>query len=425
MMNYGNYVIQNLLNKYERSKGFKTGVFTQKIILTVAKDKQLTNRLEIAEEKECFLEMLASLKAKGLVDFSWVKYEQNNLVERIWLNLAKVKDAYAYVGRRDKKGLVSELYQLVQEGYNCCYKQTGNSDISVFLAEELEKMAETKGETVFFYELDETNAVLKALIWLNKNDDKASERLLSIELYNDSKYFERHVKGKVLSILRHINKSQGYDTLSDEDLLLEYGLSRWPEIYEFIGNIKVEVLSEEQTVKFIDYSSCLYGAYIDSTTVSHISNIRADNIDRVLFIENKANYEWYKSKIKSNELIVFHGGHYSLMKGKWFAYLYNAIKQQNPQAEFYHWSDIDFGGFNIFVRLHSLLPELQPYKMDLETYEKFVDMRSKDISDEYMEKLKRLLNDEKFSAFHDVIKAILQKGKTLEQEQIIARDYCC
>lgn len=71
--------------------------------------------------------------------------------------------------------------------------------------------------------------------------------------------------------------------------------------------------------------------------------------------------------------------------------------------------------------MHNIIAELQPYKMDLVTYEKFVDMRSKDVSDEYVEKLHKLLEKEEFAVFHEVIKVILQTRKTLEQEQIIIR----
>lgn len=419
-MDYATYVLQTLLNKYESSKGFITGYFTQRISLVVGKDKILVNKLELAEEKESFLEALSFLKGNLLIDFSWVKYEQNNLVERVWLNLDNVSEAYRFVKRQPKESKIRELYCIIGESYKACHERTGDSAICLFLAEELEKIFTTKRGTAFFREPSETaRALLKALVWLNNNDCKDTERLLSVELYNDSKYFERYVKGKLLAVLRHISSQQAEISVSDEDLLLEYGLSRWPEVYEFLGNLKVELYSGDQTAKFVDYSGCIYGAYIDSTTVGHIKNLDVHDITKVLFIENKANYEWYKGKNKPDELLVFHGGYYGLMKGKWFECLYDAVMKQNSQAQFYHWSDIDLGGFNIFVRLRNLIPELQPYKMDLQTYEQYVDMQSKTITDEYRKKLEQLLVQEKFNVFHDVIKAILHNGKTLEQEQII------
>lgn len=41
--------------------------------------------MEDPDEKHHFLGVLKELKDKGMIDYSWVKYETGNLVDKIWL----------------------------------------------------------------------------------------------------------------------------------------------------------------------------------------------------------------------------------------------------------------------------------------------------------------------------------------------------
>lgn len=420
-MNYQSYILTCLLDKYERSKGFVTGKFKQGIYLQPGKDKKLLPLLEIAEEKTTFLGALNILKNKELIDYSWEKYEQGNIVHRISLNLERVALAYHCIGREDKGEAVRALYEKLYCILEIVITKNPNSELAEFILNELEKIEETRSGTTYFSEKDaHLDNLLKSLVWISSEHTPTSERLFSVELYGDSKYFERNIKNKVLSILRFIRKNAEDDTeIKDDDLLSEYGLNRWPEVYEFVGNLTAEIEDLEGISRLICFEYLPYGAYMDSLTVPHIVKLTAPNISKVFFVENKANYEWLKAHRKNDELIIYHGGHYGLMKGRWFKLVYEAVKAQNPHVEFWHWSDIDWGGFNIFVRLQKLVPELQPYKMDCKTYNEFVSKDGKEFSENYRKKLCLLLQKEDFSVFHTVIKELLKQQKTLEQEKII------
>ena len=143
-----------------------------------------------------------------------------------------------------------------------------------------------------------------------------------------------------------------------------------------------------------------------------------DTVKRILFIENKANYlEYLNKKREPDELVVYHGGFYSPVKGSFFGKLYQAGKKQG--AEFYHWSDIDLGGFSIFVRLRdSIIPELQPYLMDEAA---FVSARQKGMvfDDKYALLLEGLLEKPEYSVFHPVINIMLKERVRIEQEAFI------
>ena len=77
---YQKWILDTLLDKYEQSTAFQTGVFSRRIMFTAANEKKLQEAMEQIDEKHLFLTVLQEMKAQGLIDFSWVKHEAGNLV---------------------------------------------------------------------------------------------------------------------------------------------------------------------------------------------------------------------------------------------------------------------------------------------------------------------------------------------------------
>ena len=105
---------------------------------------------------------------------------------------------------------------------------------------------------------------------------------------------------------------------------------------------------------------------------------------------------------------------YSPIKGKFFKKVYDTQKQ----SKFYHWSDIDIGGFRIFARLRKIIPELQPYKMDTESFYSKQKYWKK-MNSEYIKKLLDLRNNSEYEIFYDVIDNMIENVSKLEQEVFI------
>ena len=241
-----------------------------------------------------------------------------------------------------------------------------------------------------------------------------SERILSSRLYGDSKLFERQVRSRLLSCLRSIEKKEDEEALMDDELLQKFGIVRWPEVMELCGPL-IGVLDDGRE---IDFSSSIYGAYLNSETVYHLKAVHLPGVRRVLFIENKANYVWYlREKKKEDELVVFHGGFFSPAKGNLFYKLY----QGGSEVETWeHWSDIDLGGFRIFHRLKTqLIPEVLPYHMDAETLQRMEAQCMPIHEKAYLDRLEKLLDDPEYGIFHDAIRYMLTKKIRLEQEQFL------
>lgn len=146
-----------------------------------------------------------------------------------------------------------------------------------------------------------------------------------------------------------------------------------------------------------------------------MKNLKIKNVNKILFIENKANYiDYIQNKKKDNEFVVYHGGMYGPIKGQFFKNIYEVAKN----CEFYHWSDIDIGGFKIFIRLKRIIPNLKPFKMDKEAfYSK--QPYWKEMRETYKIQLIEMRKQEVYACFYDVMDEMLKNNSKLEQEAFI------
>ena len=146
-----------------------------------------------------------------------------------------------------------------------------------------------------------------------------------------------------------------------------------------------------------------------------MQGLKIKNANKIIFIENKANYiDYIQNKKMEDEFVVYHGGMYSPIKGEFYKKIYKVARNK----EFYHWSDIDIGGFKIFIRLTKIIPELKPYKMNKES---FFSKREywKIINTDYKNKLIEMRKNEEYKIFYDVIDEMIRNGSKLEQEAFI------
>ena len=67
-MNYEKEILKRLLEKYEKSRAFTTGIFSKRIALTVIQESWIQERMERPDEKHLFLNSLNDLKRNGLID---------------------------------------------------------------------------------------------------------------------------------------------------------------------------------------------------------------------------------------------------------------------------------------------------------------------------------------------------------------------
>jgi len=412
-MEYKRLILERLLDRYENSKSFKDDTSRRRrIMLKMTRGDMPEYDIEKPLIRETFNSVIRDLADMGLVQFEWAKYEEENIIEKIWLNVSRVEACYAEINRKPRRAVLDTLLERITE----LKEKSDGTWISTFLA-DAEQVIKEKSSTGTLLPSDEEHAmaILKSLDYLRTlKGSQCLERVFSLQCFNDSKYFEKKVKNRLAGIVKKYCLKQDLpDEISNDDILAQVGIVQSPEQVDFKGGIVGQLGRKE-----IDFSSFIYGVSLNADTVRNLTITRMGRVRKILFIENKANYIHMLNKNNDDTLmLVFHGGFYSPVKGVFFKKLYELASPCG--IEFFHWGDIDLGGFLIFQRLKSnIIPSLKPYLMDREAFESRIKYGKK-FDQKYAEKLKLLLDDEAYSEFREVIKLMLEKGIKLEQEAFL------
>lgn len=413
-MKYRELVLDRLLDKYERSKAYvNENAANRRIMLKLCGGEFPEYNLENTEIRELINSVIFELWEKGLVEYEWFKFEHGNIIDKVWLKLDRVDDTYIEAKRTSKRDKVDAIFRLIEEQK----EDISKGWIRKFL-EDVQTGIEKKKtvKPILSEEPELVQALLKAFKAINDmGEEEYLERVFSLRCFGDSKYFERNIRKRLIDIVKRylLMDSDGSEDIADDEVLSQVGLVRAPEQFDFCGNL-VGRVGEYQ----VDFSAFKHGITINSQTVREIEIKAFKSIDKLLFIENKANYlDYILKKKKENELVVFHGGFYSPIKGLLFKKLYDA--GQRTGVKYYHWGDIDVGGFRIFHRLKkNIIPELKPVLMDRAA------LCSKkqywmSFDDKYAKILKEMYENKDFEEFQQVIEVMLEEKVRLEQEAFL------
>ena len=116
---------------------------------------------------------------------------------------------------------------------------------------------------------------------------------------------------------------------------------------------------------------------------------------------------------------MYHGGQYSPAKKTLFLKLAEALPKG---CAWYHWGDIDFGGFSMLLRLRrEILPSIQPYRMEREELIRYRDF-TRTFADDYAERLQRLSGQEELADCRESLAYMQEHRVKLEQEAMLLSD---
>lgn len=401
---YETLILNTLLDTYEKSAKSKGGESRRRVMIAKKKLSEIFSYNSLDDKRDAN-SALSHLAKEGVITFRYRRWEEENIVEEVVLNEENVEKAYALSSRRPLQGVLWELEELIR----AFLSKTKEPEIKAFLEEELLKIEQKKtiNRNFFKDDIEADRCLLMALTSLSASADEMTKRVFSVRVFHDSKKFETEVEAPLLKILRHIHKGE---ELKDDELLKLYSIVRYSEIIEFRGRLVFRFKDGGS----LNCSDLKHGAYINSETIKDIAKIETTD-DKVITIENKAVYEDYlkKHEITEGEIVIFHGGFYSPSKG---LFLERIASLDLPWR---HWSDIDLGGFRIFMRLkQNISPAATPYKMDEETLISNAN-KCKPLTEDYRKELGKLLDDSTCTVFYPVISLMLEKNIKLEQEALL------
>lgn len=404
-------ILNILLDKYEKSKEFKDGEkSSRRVLINFYGDKNLFKpyKLEDFDSKFAYESAVKELKKKGWIDYEWVKGQEDHIISKVWLCTSTVDEIYLKLGRQPKEEYIkSILFMLTVAEAKSTAKW-----VKYCFGDWIRYIEKNKKNIKFLpNEISEIDEFLKCIIFASDiGNHEVLERVLSIKCCGNSKKFEKAYKSRLINVIKTYFLEDKSDML-DEDILKGIGIVRYPEQIEFCGNISFKF-----NEKIVDYSPLNFGGSINVIDAVNSQIIVDRCVEKLIFIENKANYvDYILNHQAKNELVIFHGGYYSPSKEMFYRNLNNALENQ----ELYHWSDIDFGGFDMFSRLKkNIFKSLKSYKMGMAELKKYEDFCIK-INDEYANKLCALIKRNELADEHKCLEYMIENRIKLEQEAMI------
>lgn len=414
-MNERDVLVNRLLDKYEKSAHLLTpGRSTRRVLLNIEKKDIPEYDYEYAPVRDAFNAAAKALEEQQLVCIEWA--DNRMVMQKIVLELQNVRACYRAVGRVHP----GERAERVIEQTERYLKETRTPWLAAW-RDRVIADAQQKLSVPQFCREDEGRLcdLLRAFQGYDALRDTISMRTFSIDIYHDSKYFERSVRGTFLGVARKYCAELAAlceeNPLSERDQLAFLGIYARPEHYEMSGSFAVH--TEKGIIDF--RAAEPFGLALPGTLVDRITAIDADEIDTLTFIENKTNYDEYLCLEKGKrEIVVYHGGFLSPKKKKLVRRLCEAVPES---AEIRFWADIDLGGFRMFEQLHEVAPQLQPMRMgadEVERYHEYGLPRTK----AYLDRLRAALDAGDFPQFADAAQKILLYGVTIEQEIFLAEN---
>lgn len=399
MVQYDKQVINKLLDTYENS------------LLSIGKNKRnvkielrftRTVLPEYFDESSFVYEnihiQMRNLEEEGLVRIVWKDQKVDYVIQKVQLNMERLTQAYAFV-RRTPKCNLEEANQALLEEY--CNDETGENPITGefarYLLERLNNHQSVK-EYINLSKIEETRRLFVALSNVEKNRKPCYIREFSIEHFQDSKYFEQ-IKNQVAKIFRRFHSE--YASMETAEILAEYGIYHTPNYVYLKGDIMIVIDGEPIKLRTLNQGLGISGEDLWKVTFSDLSRIK-----QVITIENLTTFfRWHEP----DSLIIYLGGYHNGIRRT----LLKKIYQELPRISYYHFGDIDAGGFSILKDLRNKtgIP-FKMYRMDIETL-KYYEKYGKVLTESDRIRLKEMEKDEELQ---EVVSYMLLHNVKLEQE---------
>ena len=385
MTNYKEIILNLLLDKYERSKSF-TGdnKVEQRFSVKIA---ALFPKYGDEAEYDLFNALNEAVIALSEMDFVSFQCKKNGVIENVSLKFTRLYDAYAYLTRTPKAETNRNLIGLLEQ------YDGKNNLLTRFCTVQKERIAKNKKAEYFDGDIAEYEKLLKAVSMIFDVAEETFIRDFSIRVFGDSKSFEA-IKGKVKRLLFQ------YGDFPDEETVLEdLNIVKNPGHIYMKGSALIQISGQT-----IDLSKLNGDVAISSALLPDVEKIIVTG-KRIMSIENLTSFHAFSEK---DTFAVYLGGYHNTHRRRFIQQLF----KDNPTAIYYHFGDIDAGGFYILLHLRNKTGvPFSPYHMDIPTLQQYRDY-TKPLTESDVKRLKKLADTE----FSDTINYMLTNNCKLEQE---------
>lgn len=390
---YKKEIIDGLLKKYN-IRYAKNITTNRRIILKpteVYKD-YAKNNADISE-KQGINEAVSALTDMGFITADYLKFSDD--IEKIYLSEEKLDAIYEYLKEEYSvipQSTISKRVHEIVEKYICTGEIVNKYCESILVQME-------NPRCIFVPEQIEAN--LKMFSFLEKNKEHLYVREASVLVYGDSKWFENNNYEEVCTFMR-IATGRIREEGERNDAILSFFYVTPAEQEIFIkGNWRIEW---EQYA--LDTSKFQGGVAIASGDVQSIKNISV-NTESVMTIENKTSFQRLRD---GNFAMMYLGG----FANRYQIEFLKKVILDNPNVRYYHFGDIDVGGF--LIHKHLCRETAKKFELYCMGIQQLCDIHYsnclRELTDNDMSRLGSLMEE----PYYDVLKYMQEHNVKLEQE---------
>lgn len=412
-------VLEQLLDTYEKSKTFQGGNQVKQSF-SVQIGKLFPRYLDDAEY-DYFCQVNEAMKELCAAALVRTEFERNGVLKKVVLNMEKLTDCYAYLGRMPRKQEQEEMRRIWEElsrklSLKCAEKSAGQGEnagnesyglLRRYIAAQYARIEKNRNVEYYSGDLEEYQDLLKAAEAALKNQEEIFIRNFSIQVFHDSKRMEQ-LAGKLASLLYQYGEFQEKETV-----LEECGIVHTPTYVMIKGNVKFRLGSQEMDLSLLQGDIAL-----STESLKGLLGITVLGA-RVITVENMTSFHDYPA---GTDCVIYLGGFHNQVKRDFLLYLY----ERNRGKEYRHFGDIDAGGFYILEHLkrktgivfHSM-------NMDIETLRQYWEDRKPLTGNDRkrLAQLKEEMNGRRNQRgetedYGDVIDFMLEHNCKLEQEAV-------
>ena len=395
-MNYEEKILTYLVNNYRKSKKDSGDNKTNR--RTRVKPEKLYKKYNANDGD---FEEISKLNqaTERLSKLGFIRSEKETFgtqIQCIFLVDECIQEAEQYLA--EKCGYVSKDMQIEKlRNLVCKYKNA-----SPICEKECARLLESIAERKVPKNIDELDDVLKAIAFIENNQEELYMREMSMKVYGDSKYFENVSIQPVCSMLRKYSKQNLREGELLDEILLIYRITREPQKLCIKGKAIINIGGTE-----VDISGFSEGIEFQASELKNIKSVKL-MVPYFMTIENRTSYLRYVK----DDVVVFYLGGYANRYQRDFI---KAVYMSNSDVNYLHFGDIDAGGFWIHHNLCEISGvnfELFSMSADELGNREFASCIHK-LSDNDRVRLQEL---KKIAVYGDVVQYMLHNNVKLEQE---------
>ncbi len=366
MKRYDEKILGNLLDRYERSLLYSGKNIINRSVSMIISKKTLPEYFdESALQFDVIHQQLGQLEEDEYIRLIWKNKKKGHILEKCELVIERLDDVYELLHRKPKNTKEQEILEI------CDVYQGKASELDCFL------------------------------------------RQFSILHFHDSKIAEEDIK-KAVNIISKFSEKERFQGLQEEEILAEFNIYQNPSWLMMKGNVRFQkqfgnVLTD------VDLRAFRGGIGVSNQDIETIRWAPDSLIEKVVTVENLTSFHQWRESAGAPVLCIYLGGYHNHVKRLFLQRLYQAY----PNAEYYHFGDIDCGGFRIWKDL--CVKTGIPFKtlyMDLATYDKYF-VWGHSLTDPDRKTLRDMMKDSFFKEQAELFARMLKQGIKLEQECIV------